>query len=104
MHIRKGINCIDYFTNSDKSFLITGSDDYTAKFWNYETKSCVQTLEGHTHNGTAVCIHPELPIIITVSKDQTVRLWNATTYRLENTLNFGLERVWGVGHKKSSNQ
>ncbi len=24
----------------------------------------------------------------------TVRLWNSSTYRLETTLNYGMERVW----------
>ena len=41
----------------------------------------VQTLEGHTHNISAVCFHPELPIILTGSEDGTVRVWHATTYR-----------------------
>ncbi|KAF3649215.1 Coatomer subunit beta'-1 [Capsicum annuum] len=98
----KGVNCVDYFTGGDKPYLITGSDDHTAKVWDYQTKSCVQTLEGHTHNVSAVCFHPELPIIITGSEDGTVRIWHATTYRLENTLNYGLERVWAIGYMRSS--
>ncbi|KAK9060480.1 hypothetical protein SSX86_021184 [Deinandra increscens subsp. villosa] len=98
----KGVNCVDYFTGGDKPYLITGSDDHTAKVWDYQTKVCVQTLEGHTHNVCAVCFHPELPIIITGSEDGTVRIWHSTTYRLENTLNYGLERVWAVGYMKGS--
>ncbi|XP_071733464.1 coatomer subunit beta'-2-like [Rutidosis leptorrhynchoides] len=98
----KGVNCVDYFTGGDKPYLITGSDDHTAKVWDYQTKTCVQTLEGHTHNVSAVCFHPELPIIITGSEDGTVRIWHSTTYRLENTLNYGLERVWAIGYMKSS--
>ncbi|KAF8049763.1 hypothetical protein N665_2121s0004 [Sinapis alba] len=99
---QKGVNCVDYFTGGDKPYLITGSDDHTAKVWDYQIKSCVQTLDGHTHNVSAVCFHPELPIIITGSEDGTVRIWHATTYRLENTLNYGLERVWAIGYIKSS--
>ncbi|KAL8153116.1 hypothetical protein V2J09_010876 [Rumex salicifolius] len=98
----KGVNCVDYFTGGDKPYLITGSDDHTAKVWDYQTKSCIQTLEGHTHNVSAVCFHPELPIIITGSEDGTVRIWHFTTYRLENTLNYGLERVWAIGYMKGS--
>ncbi|XP_024969366.1 coatomer subunit beta'-2-like isoform X2 [Cynara cardunculus var. scolymus] len=98
----KGVNCVDYFTGGDRPYLITGSDDHTAKVWDYQTKTCVQTLEGHTHNVSAVCFHPELPIIITGSEDGTVRIWHSTTYRLENTLNYGLERVWAVGYMKGS--
>ncbi|XP_054781260.1 coatomer subunit beta'-2-like [Prosopis cineraria] len=99
---QKGVNCVDYFTGGDKPYLITGSDDHTAKVWDYQTKSCVQTLEGHTHNVSAVCFHPDLPIIITGSEDGTVRIWHSTTYRLENTLNYGLERVWAIGYVKGS--
>ena len=30
-------------------------------------------------------------------------MWHSTTYRLENTLNYGLERVWAIGVLKGSN-
>ena len=33
----------------------------------------------------------------------TVRVWHANTYRLESTLNYGLERVWTVVCRKGSN-
>ncbi|GMI93820.1 hypothetical protein like AT3G15980 [Hibiscus trionum] len=100
----KGINCIEYFMAGDKPFLISGSDDFTAKVWDYETKSCVQELEGHTHNVTAILVHPELPIIITCSEDATVRVWDKTSYRLEHTLEYGLERVWTVAYVKNSSR
>ena len=29
--------------------------------------------------------------------------WHSTTYRLENTLNYGLERVWAIAVLKGSN-
>jgi len=41
----------------------------------------VQTLEGHENNVTAICAHPELPIIITASEDSTVKIWDAVTHR-----------------------
>ncbi|KAF7843320.1 coatomer subunit beta'-3 isoform X1 [Senna tora] len=100
----KGVNCVDYFTINEKQYLLSGSDDYTAKVWDYDTKNCVKTLEGHGNNVTAVCVHPELPIIITASEDSTVKIWDAITYRLKTTLNYGLERVWSIGYKKGSYQ
>ncbi|KAL5758008.1 hypothetical protein ACOSP7_020619 [Xanthoceras sorbifolium] len=100
----KGINCVNYYMVGDKLYLITGSDDYTAKVWDDERKSCVKILEGHMHNVTAACKHPELPIVITVSEDETVLIWNASTYRLEDKLNYGLERVWAIAYKKGSNE
>ncbi|KAK4391062.1 Coatomer subunit beta'-2 [Sesamum angolense] len=78
----KGVNCVDYFVSGDKPYLISGSDDHTAKNrFGIIRQSCIQTLEGHTHNVSAVCFHSELPIIITGSEDGTVRIWHGTTYR-----------------------
>lgn len=71
--------------------------------WDYQTKACVQTLEGHSHNIAAVCFHPELPIIVSGSEDGTIKLWHSTTYRLENTLDYRMERVWSLGYVKGSN-
>eukprot|EP01137_Pigoraptor_chileana_P025406 Opistho-2@94866 len=99
----KGVNCVDYFQGGEKPYLITGGDDRLVKIWDYQTKSCVQTLEGHTQNLSVVCFHPELPIIISGSEDGTVRIWHANTYRLENTLNYGLERVWSLSYLRGSN-
>ena len=63
----------------------------------------MQTLESHTQNVSVVCFHPELPIIISGSEDGTVRIWHANTYRLENTLNYGMERVWALSAIRGSN-
>jgi coatomer subunit beta' len=53
----------------------------------------VQTLEGHAQNISFAAFHPEL-ILLTGSEDGTVKVWHSNTYRLETTLNYGLERVW----------
>ncbi|XP_065866527.1 coatomer subunit beta'-3-like [Euphorbia lathyris] len=100
----KGVNCVDYYVNGDKLYLLSGSDDYTVKVWDCETKSCVQIMECYTNNVSAVCVHPELPIIITGSEDGTIRIWNAETYQLEKTLNCSLERVWAIGCIKESHR
>ena len=100
----KGVNCVDYFSSGDRPYIISGADDKLVKIWDYQTKSCVQTLEGHTHNVSCACFHPELPIIITGSEDGTLRIWHSSTFRLENTLNYGLERAWALGVCKGSNR
>ncbi|ODM95916.1 Coatomer subunit beta' [Orchesella cincta] len=99
----KGVNCVDYYYGGEKPYLLSGADDRLVKIWDYQNKTCVQTLEGHASNVSAVAFHPELPVILTGSEDGTVRLWHANTYRLENTLNYGLERVWTIACLKGSN-
>ncbi|KAH0550454.1 coatomer subunit beta' [Cotesia glomerata] len=99
----KGVNCVDYYHGGDKPYLISGADDRYVKIWDYQNKTCVQTLEGHTQNISAVCFHPELPIVLTGSEDGTVRIWHAGTYRLESSLNYGFERVWTISSMRGSN-
>ncbi|XP_031563189.1 coatomer subunit beta'-like [Actinia tenebrosa] len=99
----KGVNTVDYFHGGEKPYLISGADDRLVKIWDYQNKTCVQTLEGHAQNISCVGFHPELPIILTGSEDGTVRVWHANTYRLESTLNYGLERVWAIAMMKGSN-
>ncbi|KAI8804057.1 coatomer protein complex, subunit beta 2 [Cladochytrium replicatum] len=99
----KGVNFVDYYHGGDKPYLVSGADDKQVKVWDYQNKTCVQTLEGHTHNIICVCYHPDLPIIISGGEDGTVRIWHANTYRLENTLNYGMERIWSIAYLRSSN-
>ncbi|XP_071946200.1 coatomer subunit beta'-like [Antedon mediterranea] len=99
----KGVNCVDYYSGGDKPYLVSGADDRLVKIWDYQNKNCVQTLEGHAQNISCVSYHPELPIIMTGSEDGTVRIWHANTYRLETTLNYGLERVWTISNQRGSN-
>ena len=100
----KGVNHVDFYHGADKPYLVTTGDDKTVKVWDYLSKSCVQTMEGHTNNVSFAVFHPSLPIIISGSEDGTVKIWNANTYRIENTLSYGLERAWCVALHKSSNQ
>lgn len=100
---QKGVNCVEYYEGGDKPYLVSGADDKLIKVWDYQNKTCVQTLEGHTNNVMRVCYHPSLPIIISGSEDGTIRIWHANTYRLENTLNYGMERVWCLAYLSGTN-
>lgn len=99
----KGVNYVEYYHGGEKPYLITTGDDRTVKVWDYISKSCVQTLEGHLSNVSFACFHPALPLIISGSEDGTVKLWHSNTYRLETTLDYGLERAWCVAYRKSGN-
>ncbi|KIY50151.1 coatomer protein [Fistulina hepatica ATCC 64428] len=100
----KGVNFVDFYPGADKPYLVTTGDDKSVKIWDYISKSCVQTMEGHANNISFAVFHPNLPIIISGSEDGTVKIWNSGTYRLENTLNYGLERAWCISLRRDANE
>ena len=99
----RGVNYVEYYHGGDKPYIVTVGDDRLIKVWDYLSKSCIQTLEGHTATVTFAIFHPSLPILISGSEDGTVKIWNANTYRLENTLDYGLERAWCIAYSKKGN-
>lgn len=72
----RGVNCVDYASGGDKPYIVSGADDQTLKIWDYQTRSCVATLEGHTNNVCAAAFHPRLPLILSGSEDGTFRVWH----------------------------
>jgi len=100
---QRGVNCVDYSHGGDKPYLISGADDCLVKVWDYQNKTCVHTLDGHSQNVSSVQFHPSLPILLTGSEDCTVKIWHANTYRQQNSLNYGLDRVWCIAAQKSTN-
>ena len=99
----RGVNCVDYYVGGDKPYLVSGADDSLVKIWDYQTKACIQTLDGHSHNVSCVKFHTELPLILTGSEDGTLKMWHSTTYRLESSLNYGMERTWAIATARGSN-
>eukprot|EP01130_Rhizamoeba_saxonica_P017463 TRINITY_DN8476_c0_g1_i1.p1 TRINITY_DN8476_c0_g1~~TRINITY_DN8476_c0_g1_i1.p1 ORF type:complete len:927 (+),score=232.91 TRINITY_DN8476_c0_g1_i1:281-3061(+) len=90
----KGINSVSFYYGADKPYLISGADDKVAKIWDYQTKSVIHTLTGHTKNITYVAFHPSLPLIITAAEDGEIRIYNAITFKHEQTLVPNMGRVW----------
>lgn len=100
----KGVNYVEYYHGGDRPYMVTTGDDRTVKIWDYQNKSCVQTLESHAANVSFAVFHPSLPIIISGSEDGTVKIWHSSTYRLESTLSYGLERCWCIAYRKTGNE
>jgi coatomer subunit beta' len=98
-----GVNCVDYCHSGDKAHLLSGGDDSCVKLWDYQTKQCLYTFEGHEDNISAVAFHPELPIIISAAEDGKVNVWNSVTFEHECPLNYGLDRAWAIHAVKNSN-
>ena len=99
----RGVNCLDYASVGEKPYLVSGGDDKSVRVWDYQTKQCVHVLEGHLGNVSCAMFHPTLPIIITGSEDGACKIWHATTYKLEQSLNYMLERLWSISILKGTN-
>ncbi|XP_051724278.1 coatomer subunit beta' [Ctenopharyngodon idella] len=59
-------------------------------------------------NGTCICSEPygtgvTVRFLYLSSVKAQVRIWHSSTYRLESTLNYGMERVWCVSGLRGSN-
>lgn len=83
------VNCLDFFTRDNQHYLITGSDDYTAKIWDLQKKTCIHTLDAIMSPVNHVISLPGRPYLVTGSKHGTVQVWSSIDFRLERIVNFG---------------
>ena len=62
--------------DASKDLLITGSADFTARSWNFETGQCLKVFKGHT--GAITCMATDVMgrILFTGSTDHSIRSWN----------------------------
>lgn len=96
-----GVNSATYHPSTEHPYIASAADDFTVKIWDYQSRTCVSTLavsttEPEPGNVSSVCFHPDLPLLITGSEDGNVKLWHTATFRLEETLRFGMARAWAL--------
>lgn len=59
----------------DGKYLLSACEDRTVRVWEVQTGNCLHVLEGHCDRIWQVaCFNPE--IAITISSDQTLKIWN----------------------------
>ena len=59
----------------DGKYLITGSDDNTARLWSLEDGTMVREFKGHKGAVSSVCMTVDGKHLITGSWDKTARFW-----------------------------
>ena len=62
--------------DSSKDLLITGSADFTARTWDFETGQQLKTFKGHKGAVTCMSVDPLGKTLFTGSTDFTIRSWH----------------------------
>jgi len=75
---KDAITSLGFMQKGDRKFLISGSKDTLLKVWDYETRSCIQTIVGHRSEiwSLAILTHPSDPDrirVFTGSADELIR-------------------------------
>lgn len=62
--------------DGSKDLLLTGSADFTARSWNFETGQCLKVFKGHT--GAITCMSTDIMgrVLFTGSTDYSIRSWD----------------------------
>ncbi|RAL58979.1 hypothetical protein DID88_009270 [Monilinia fructigena] len=84
-----------------KNWIVCGSDDFQLRVYNYNTSEKITTFEAHPDYIRAIVVHPTQPFVLTASDDMTIKLWDWDKgWKLEQSLNYGLERAWCVSYQR----
>ncbi|KAF7105237.1 hypothetical protein CFC21_106069 [Triticum aestivum] len=81
------VNCLDFFRRDNRQYLITGSNDCTAKIWDLQKMACIHTVEAIMSPVIFAISLPGRPYLVTASKHRTVQVWSSTDFRLVRTVN-----------------
>jgi len=72
--------------SSDGTSLISGSSDWTVKFWDIQTGGVVKTFSGHSNWVHSISISADHTRIASGSRDNTIRLWDIQTGRCNHVI------------------
>lgn len=62
-------------------WIVSASDDQTARVWNWQSRQCLAVLSGHNHYVMCAQFHDARDLVVTASLDETVRIWDISCRR-----------------------
>jgi WD40 repeat protein len=101
----QGVNCVDFLVRDGApTVLVSGSDDLSIKFWNYQNGAVIRTIpNAHQDNINAILVHPHRPIMISACEDGTCNVWSLqldesgiADVLLQDTWNLNKGRSWAL--------
>lgn len=72
-----GVATLDF--SPDGQYLLSASEDRTARIWRVATGEALAVLEGHTGKLTDARFSPDGRLVVTAGEDGTVRLWDSAS-------------------------
>lgn len=61
-------------------FSVSCSADMTIKLWDFQqTFECIKTMHGHDHNVSSVAFAPSGDVVVSGSRDKTIKMWDVAT-------------------------
>ncbi|TFL05500.1 hypothetical protein BDV98DRAFT_500333, partial [Pterulicium gracile] len=82
--------------SSDRTCIVSGSDDNTVQVWNTATGEQVAKLNGHNGNVNSVSFSPVRTCIVSGSNDHTVQVWDMATGEQVAKMDGHNSAVWSV--------
>ena len=64
--------------------------------WNYKSGECLKILQGHSHNVSAISFHPSLPLLASVSEDESVRIYDSSSFEVKKVSKSENGRNWAL--------
>ncbi|KAJ3339833.1 SCF ubiquitin ligase complex subunit cdc4 [Gonapodya sp. JEL0774] len=107
-----GVWALQYFGNT----LVSGSTDRTVRVWDLATGKCTHVFEGHTSTVRCLAIvmpqlntetgemEPEVPVIVTGSRDSTLRVWRLPNVDVDPPYNVPEAAATAAGGSASGSQ
>ncbi|MBV5328607.1 MAG: TIR domain-containing protein [Chlorobium sp.] len=65
--------------SNDNRYIISGSLDHTLKVWDFQTGSCIMTINGHSGSVNTCALSNDNRYIISGSSDKTLKVWDFQT-------------------------
>src|SRR5262249_4824324 len=74
----------------------SGGSDRVVRLWDPSNGSITASLSGHRESINALAFNPQGTILVSSSKDETMKVWDVKSGALLHTIGVGSLGIWGI--------